>query len=145
MIVTIEVEDGGPAFPSADNPGMSLRDYFAAKAMQGMMKIHYDMFLDNTYECWVDEGMPGLAEQAYLLADTMLNERNNKNKLRSCSVTDLNLDVRAMNCLEAEGIHTIGDLCNQHTYNLTKIPNLGKITLKNIVKALAEHGLKLKS
>jgi hypothetical protein len=45
MIVTIEVEDGGPAFPSADNPGMSLRDYFAAKAMQGMMKIHYDMYL----------------------------------------------------------------------------------------------------
>jgi DNA-directed RNA polymerase alpha subunit len=73
------------------------------------------------------------------------NTRNNKGKLFSYSVTDLNLDVRAMNCLEAEGIHTIGDLCNQHTYDLRKIPNLGKITLNNIVNALAEHGLKLKS
>jgi hypothetical protein len=40
MIVTVEIDDGGPAFPSADNPGMSLRDYFAAKAMQNL--ISYD-------------------------------------------------------------------------------------------------------
>lgn len=139
MIVTIEVEDGGPAFPSADNPGMSLRDYFAAKAMQGMLAN------PKLQEQILKAGQSWIEESAWAVADTMLNERNNKNKLRSCSVTDLNLDVRAMNCLEAEGIHTIGDLCNQHTYNLTKIPNLGKITLKNIVNALAEHGLKLKS
>ena len=145
MIVTIEVEDGGPAFPSADNPGMSLRDYFAAKAMQGMMKIHYDMFLDNTYECWVDEGMPGLAEQAYLLADTMLNERNNKTKLLSYPVGHLELDVRTLNCLRAENIQTIGELCNKHTHDLRKVVNLGKVCLNNIVTALAKHDLKLKS
>ena len=134
MIVTVDIDDGGPAFPSADNPGMSLRDYFAAKAMQKL--ISYESYCapkDKTIEL------------AYVVADAMLEERNNKNKLRFYSVTDLNLDVRAMNCLEAEGIHTIGDLCNQHTYDLRKIPNLGKITLNNIVNALAEHGLKLKS
>jgi DNA-directed RNA polymerase subunit alpha len=134
MIVTIEVEDGGPAFPSADNPGMSLRDYFAAKAMQKL--ISYE-------SCCAPKDKT--IELAYVVADAMLEEKNNKNKLRSYSVTDLNLDVRAMNCLEAEGIHTIGDLCNQHTYDLRKIPNLGKITLNNIINALAEHGLKLKS
>ena len=134
MIVTIEVEDGGPAFPSANNPGMSLRDYFAAKAMQKL--ISYE-------SCCAPKDKT--IELAYIVADAMLEEKNNKNKLRSYSVTDLNLDVRAMNCLEAEGIHTIGDLCNQHTYDLRKIPNLGKITLNNIVNALAEHGLKLKS
>lgn len=40
-----EIEDGGPAFPGPDqtekrkniHEGMTLRDYFAAKAMQGMM------------------------------------------------------------------------------------------------------------
>jgi DNA-directed RNA polymerase alpha subunit len=139
MIVTIEVEDGGPAFPSADNPGMSLRDYFAAKAMQGMLAN------PKLQEQILKAGQSWIEESAWAVADAMLDVRNSKSKLLSCSVTDLNLDVRAMNCLEAEGIHTIGDLCNQHTYNLTKIPNLGKITLKNIVNALAEHGLKLKS
>ena len=139
MIVTIEVEDGGPAFPSADNPGMSLRDYFAAKAMQGMLAN------PKLQEQILKAGQSWIEESAWAVADAMIDVRNSKSKLRSCSVTDLNLDVRAMNCLEAEGIHTIGDLCNQHTYNLPKIPNLGKITLKNIVNALAEHGLKLKS
>ena len=134
MIVTVDIDDGGPAFPSADNPGMSLRDYFAAKAMQKL--ISYE-------SCCAPKDKT--IELAYVVADAMLEEKNNKNKLRSYSVTDLNLDVRAMNCLEAEGIHTIGDLCNQHTYDLRKIPNLGKITLNNIVNALAEHGLKLKS
>jgi DNA-directed RNA polymerase subunit alpha len=134
MIVTVDIDDGGPAFPSADNPGMSLRDYFAAKAMQKL--ISYE-------SCCAPKDKT--IELAYVVADAMLEEKNNKNKLRSYSVTDLNLDVRAMNCLEAEGIHTIGDLCNQHTYDLRKIPNLGKITLNNIINALAEHGLKLKS
>ena len=134
MIVTVDIDDGGLAFPSADNPGMSLRDYFAAKAMQKL--ISYE-------SCCAPKDKT--IELAYVVADAMLEEKNNKNKLRSYSVTDLNLDVRAMNCLEAEGIHTIGDLCNQHTYDLRKIPNLGKITLNNIVNALAEHGLKLKS
>jgi DNA-directed RNA polymerase subunit alpha len=134
MIVTVDIDDGGPAFPSADNPGMSLRDYFAAKAMQKL--ISYE-------SCCAPKDKT--IELAYVVADAMLEEKNNKNKLRSYSLTDLNLDVRAMNCLEAEGIHTIGDLCNQHTYDLRKIPNLGKITLNNIINALAEHGLKLKS
>ena len=134
MIVTVDIDDGGPAFPSADNPGMSLRDYFAAKAMQKL--ISYE-------SCCAPKDKT--IELAYVVADAMLEERNNKNKLRFYSVTDLNLDVRAMNCLEAEGIHTIGDLCNQHTYDLRKIPNLGKITLNNIINALAQHGLKLKS
>jgi hypothetical protein len=143
MIVTIEVEDGGPAFPSADNPGMSLRDYFAAKAMQTILASQY---VDGIYVGDSDNDSEFMcARSAYMMADAMINTRNNKGKLFSYSVTDLNLDVRAMNCLEAEGIHTIGDLCNQHTYDLRKIPNLGKITLNNIINALAEHGLKLKS
>ena len=134
MIVTIEIEDGGPAFPSADNPGMSLRDYFAAKAMQKL--ISYE-------SCCAPKDKT--IELAYVVADAMLNERNNKTKLFSYSVTDLNLDVRAINCLKAEGIQTIGELCDQHTHNLRKVPNLGKVCLNNIVTALAQHGLKLKS
>ena len=137
MIVTIEIDNGGPVFPSADNLGMSLRDYFAAKAMQGF--IVEGGISDAKYEKWF------IAKGAYEMADAMLNARDDKNKLLSYSVYDLTLDVRTLNCLRAEGIETIGELCGKHTYELKKVPNLGKKCLKNIVDALAEHGLKLRS
>lgn len=137
MIITIEVDDGGPAFPSADKLGMSLRDYFAAKAMQSF--IVEGGITDAGYENWF------IAKGAYEMADAMLNARDDKNKLLSYSVGELKLDVRTLNCLRAEGIKTIGELCGKHTYELKKVHNLGKKSLKNIIDALAEHGLKLKS
>lgn len=54
---------------------MDLRDYFAAKAMQSMYKIYYKMFLEGTFEEWHTEGMMSLAENAYCMADAMLQER----------------------------------------------------------------------
>lgn len=137
MIVTVEIDDGGPAFPSTDTSGMSLRDYFAAKAMQSF--IIEGGIIDAGYETWF------IAKNAYQMADAMLNEKDGKTKLLSYPVGNLTLDVRTLNCLRAEGIKTIGELCDQHTYHLKKVPNLGKVCLKNIVNALAEHGLKLKS
>lgn len=32
-----KINDGGPAFPASAHAGMTLRDYFAAKAMQGLI------------------------------------------------------------------------------------------------------------
>jgi hypothetical protein len=66
--------DGGPAFPVPE-PGLgradwfsgaSIRDYFAAKAMQGMCAHSYDPRL------WPEES----AEKAYAIADAMLAERD---------------------------------------------------------------------
>jgi hypothetical protein len=143
MIVTIDIDDGGPAFPSADNPGMSLRDYFAAKAMQTILASQY---VDGIYVGDFDNDSDFIcARSAYMMADAMLNEKNNKTKLLSHSVGHLELDVRTLNCLRAENIQTIGELCNQHTHDLRKVVNLGKVCLNNIVNALAKHGLKLKS
>lgn len=55
---------GGPAFPVAGYQGMTLRDYFAAKAMEG--------FLAAPDTGWLEEE---IAEQAYKMADAMLKER----------------------------------------------------------------------
>lgn len=62
--------DGGPAFPTLPEhgfndgmPGMSLRDYFAAKAMQGYI-VGADMPNVRT-----------IAEVAYMMADAMLKAR----------------------------------------------------------------------
>lgn len=62
------------AFPSTEtneghlNPGMTLRDYFAAKAVQGMC-AHPDTW---------GMGTDGLALKAYQLADAMLKAREAK-------------------------------------------------------------------
>jgi hypothetical protein len=71
-------DTGGPAFPlhsevrpslDTDWCGMTLRDYFAAKAMQSLMHTQY---ADMTYE-----GEPAaMAFEAYRLADAMLAERS---------------------------------------------------------------------
>ncbi len=68
-------DTGGPAFPAWGDAGdhiydgMTLRDYFAAKAMQSLMHTQY---VDMTYE-----GEPAaMAFEAYRLADAMLVERS---------------------------------------------------------------------
>ena len=61
---------GGPAFPRTQWPnesGMTLRDYFAAKAMQAILSRPMDE--DE------EEDNPFLARLAYGVADAMLMER----------------------------------------------------------------------
>jgi hypothetical protein len=67
------MKDGGPAFPAQHfdlaehEHGMTLRDYFAAKAMQGM--------LANDIECGPEQ-VPIIVASAYILADAMIQERS---------------------------------------------------------------------
>ena len=66
-------KDGGPAFPIGDsdmfNRGMSLRDYFAAKAMGcAPSKTPYNMKSNETDSEFI-------ARWSYVLADAMLKER----------------------------------------------------------------------
>lgn len=71
-------DNGGPAFPSPEwsdahgniapqEYGMTLRDYFAAKAMQGFAASESE---ESGH--WIDETM---AERAYAWADAMLEAR----------------------------------------------------------------------
>lgn len=59
------IDNSGTAFPYEDG-GMTLRDYFAAKAMQGMLANHHP------YQA-SDEKM--FARDAYVMADAMLEAR----------------------------------------------------------------------
>lgn len=71
-----------PAFPSFDyitqegreNPkGMTLRDYFAAKAMQVILQSQYE---DGIYVADDDNDSEQMcARSAYIMADAMLMER----------------------------------------------------------------------
>ncbi len=58
-------------------------------------------------------------------------------------VDDLELTVRAANCLKAENINLIGDLVQRTEQDLLKTPNLGKKSLTEIKMVLATHSLSL--
>jgi DNA-directed RNA polymerase subunit alpha len=58
-------------------------------------------------------------------------------------VDDLELTVRAANCLKAENIYYIGDLVTRSENDLLKTPNLGKKSLMEIKNVLASRGLGL--
>lgn len=71
------IKDGGAAFPCATtdrchDSGMSLRDWFAGMALQGM--ISSSPICDRTDKKAVNK--PEWARQAYKFADAMINERN---------------------------------------------------------------------
>ena len=59
------------------------------------------------------------------------------------SVDDLELTVRAANCLKAESIYYIGDLVRRSENDLLKTPNLGRKSLLEIKSILAQKGLSL--
>ena len=67
------INNGGPAFPlqsigpefEPGYAGMTLRDYFAAKAMQGLLSMDLKPDVENEE----------LAEAAYAIADAMIKER----------------------------------------------------------------------
>lgn len=65
-------DNGGPAFPNegyARFEGMTLRDYFAAEAMQGAISSLINGELANS------ETDALLAKASYMIADAMLLER----------------------------------------------------------------------
>ena len=71
----MNINSGGPAFPGLhpskechyQDAGMTLRDYFAAKAMAALVVVYTD---DKAI---VDE----YSQRAYAIADAMLKARNN--------------------------------------------------------------------
>lgn len=77
------INDGGPAFPIGSTPeewgnGMTLRDYFAAKAMQGELsasvctdeKTDYGIPLNVS-----DENLDRMTRHWFRIADSMLKAR----------------------------------------------------------------------
>jgi DNA-directed RNA polymerase subunit alpha len=58
-------------------------------------------------------------------------------------IEDLDLSVRAANCMEVEGIKTIGELCARTEADMLEVRNFGKTSLREIKKKLEERGLEL--
>lgn len=59
------------------------------------------------------------------------------------SLAELNLSVRATNCLESENINTVRDLVMRSEDELLEVRNFGETTLNEVREKLSEMGLRL--
>ena len=56
-------------------------------------------------------------------------------------IEEIEFSVRAYNCLKRVGIHTVQDLVDRRESDVTKIRNLGKKSLKEVLDKVKEMGL----
>jgi DNA-directed RNA polymerase subunit alpha len=80
-------------------------------------------------------------EEFEIKEETPSQEKFNENLLRS--VDELDLSVRAENCLQSANIKYIGDLVQKTEAEMLKTKNFGRKSLKEIKELLAEMGLSL--
>ena len=79
-------------------------------------------------------------DEEELAAERELEELRRKLDL---PISELDLSVRAANCMEVEGFKTLGDICGRAEESLLEIRNFGKTSLTEIQKKLTERGLSL--
>jgi DNA-directed RNA polymerase subunit alpha len=59
-------------------------------------------------------------------------------------IEEIEFSVRAYNCLKRAGINTVQDLISKKEMEVTKIRNLGKKSLKEVIDKVKEMGLKFR-
>jgi len=83
-------------------------------------------------------GLKGMLDTTgYAPIDLELEEKLNQ------SLAELNLSVRATNCLESEGINTVRDLVGKSEDHLLHVRNFGETTLVEVRERLNQIGLRL--
>ncbi|HXE52150.1 MAG TPA: DNA-directed RNA polymerase subunit alpha, partial [Tepidisphaeraceae bacterium] len=84
-----------------------------------------------------DEAVAALRDANKAMIDPELQQK------LSMSVQELDLSVRANNCLESAKIQTVRDLVQKNDTDLLKVRSFGKTSLREVKRKLADMGLSL--
>ncbi|HZH93552.1 MAG TPA: DNA-directed RNA polymerase subunit alpha [Tissierellaceae bacterium] len=87
----------------------------------------------------------GLTDHVNEVEIMVEKEEDKKEKVLEMTVEELDLSVRSYNCLKRAGINTVEELTEKTEEDMMKVRNLGKKSLEEVQKKLAELGLGLKS
>lgn len=90
---------------------------------------HLKMFVELT-----DREMP--------MMETVVEEEHHEKGL-DMSIEEMDLTVRAYNCLKRAGINTVAELVQRNKEDMIKVRNLGRKSLDEVEEKLANMGLKL--
>ena len=71
-------------------------------------------------------------------------EDNKMEKVQEMTIEDLDLSVRAYNCLKRANINTVAELIQRNEEDMMKVRNLGKKSLEEVEQKLAALGLGLR-
>ena len=82
-----------------------------------------------------------IADMTGLLSD---KEEDPIQKTLETPIEELDLSVRAYNCLKRAGHHTLQDLTSLSESEMMKIRNLGKKSLKEVIDKIKDMGLKFR-
>ena len=79
--------------------------------------------------------------------DSIMVEKDDKGKEKVLEMTieELDLSVRAFNCLKRAGINTVAELVQRNQEDMMKVRNLGKKSLEEVEQKLVALGLSLKA
>ena len=118
--LTLEVTTDGSIHPTD-----------ALKEAARILIYHFGLFSDEkmTLENAVEEDSP--------IDEVDLRMR----KLLKSKLTEMNLSVRALNCLAAANVETLGDLVQYNKNDLLKFRNFGKKSLSELENLLASQNL----
>ena len=70
-------------------------------------------------------------------------EDSGKDKLLEMTIEELDLSVRAFNCLKRAGVNTVADLISKSPDEMMKVRNLGKKSLEEVIEKLQSLGFDL--
>ena len=106
----------------------------ALKTAGAVLRRHLDVFVDYA------------GEQTLEFEDNEAKDANEREKLRkllNMSVNEIELSVRAANCLNNANIATVGELVSKTEADMLKYRNFGKKSLTEIKEKLISLGLSL--
>ena len=106
----------------------------ALKTAGAVLRRHLDVFVDYA------------GEETLEFEDTEkkdADERERLRKLLNMSVNEIELSVRAANCLNNANISTVGELASKTEADMLKYRNFGKKSLTEIKEKLVQLGLSL--
>jgi DNA-directed RNA polymerase subunit alpha len=124
--LTLEVETDGSI-----EPGSALRE--AAEILIKTMAIFTDP--DRVDELTSREALGEVEEALAAVAPSEGDDR---------LIEELEIGVRAYNCLKRAGIQTVGDLVQRSESELNAIPNFGKRSTEEVKESLHALGLSLR-
>ena len=86
----------------------------------------------------------GLTDQA-IPVPVVEPEENKSERLLDMTIEELDLSVRAYNCLKRAGINTVNELVQKNQEDMMKVRNLGKKSLEEVEQKLQALGLGLRA
>ena len=173
MALTLETGRGYVSAEKNKKPNMPIGEIAIDSIFTPIKKVNYAVedtrvgqitdYDKLTLEVWTngsimpDEAISAaakiLTEHLYLfvgLTDTVnpvnfnLPEDDKKEKVLEMTIEELDLSVRAYNCLKRAGINSVAELVRKNQEDMMKVRNLGKKSLEEVEQKLAALGLGLK-